>query len=277
MKRLIFIASLAHSGSTLLDLILGGHSRFVGLGEIAKVLRPDPMGSERTREVLCSCGSRIDECVFWGKVASKLQAAENLSIRGKYEILLDTFENVFGQDCIPVDSSKYVKPLQLLCNNPKVDIRVLFLIRDVRSFTISHMDIAKRKKLNYIRRIPAYHFWQWYRGNRKIQQFLRKENIQSFQIGYEELCLYPNLIIQKICDFLGEKPEPSMLSLKDSGSHVIRGNRMRYQLNKRQGILYDNRWFYRNEWILPAAFFANIMVYNTREVYSNETEPIWSQ
>lgn len=276
MRRVVFIASLSHSGSTILDLILGGHSRFVGLGEIARVLSPGPMGLEKTRNALCSCGNKMDKCIFWGEVASELKQNGNLSVKGKYQIFLDTFEKIFGQDCSPVDSSKYLGPLELLHRYPRLDLKVIHLIRDVRSFTISHIEMANRKKLNTIRRIAAYQFWQWYQGNRKIQYFLEKENIQSFQIGYEELCLDPEKIIQRICDFLGEEPETSMLSLKDSGSHVIRGNRMRYQLDKKQKILYDYRWFYRNYWLLSAALFPNIMAYNKREVYGNETDTIWS-
>lgn len=43
MKTIIYIASLAHSGSTLLDLVLGGHPHFIGLGEETKVLDSSPI------------------------------------------------------------------------------------------------------------------------------------------------------------------------------------------------------------------------------------------
>ena len=158
-----------------------------------------------------------------------------------------------------------------------IDVKVLFLIKDVRTFTISHLDLAKRKGLHYKYRIPAYHFFNWYYKNREVQNFLRKEQIPYLQIGYEELCLYTNQIIQKLYDFLGEKQESSMVSLKDSGSHAIRANRMLGQPEKHQGIFYDHRWFYRKEWLLWALLFPNIMRFNQREVYTNGTEKIWTQ
>lgn len=80
MKKLVFIASLSHSGSTILDLILGGHSRFVGLGEIVRVLRPGPTGLEKTRKLLCSCNKEMDQCVFWGKVACQLGKNQRSSV-----------------------------------------------------------------------------------------------------------------------------------------------------------------------------------------------------
>ena len=96
MKQAVFIASLGHSGSTLLSLMLGGHSRMVGLGEIARVLMPGPMGLEKTREGLCSCNRDLDHCVFWGQVASALGADQDATVDKKYEIVFDACRNTFS-------------------------------------------------------------------------------------------------------------------------------------------------------------------------------------
>ncbi len=280
MKKLVFICSMEHSGSTLLDLMLGGHSHIIGLGEIIQVIKRGPMGMGKTRQVVCSCGSIIDECVFWSKVASRLHADESLSFEARYRMVLDTFEEVFGHGYIPVDSSKSLAHLQVLKRNLPLDIKVLYIIKDVRNFTISQLDSLNRKQKRRwqspLTRTSFYTFWWWYLENKKMQRVFAEQNMQVLQIGYEELCLYPERMLQTICDFLEEEPEPSMLSLKESGSHVIRGNRMRYQKDKAE-IRYDHRWFLRREWSTPAFFFPNIMKYNTREVYKNNTEGIWKQ
>jgi hypothetical protein len=257
--------------------MLGGHSRFVGLGEMARVLLPGPMGLERTRERLCSCNNKMADCIFWGKIDSQLGRNGELPMEEKYQILLNTFEAVFWRDRIPVDSSKYLGPLQAVHHNREVaNVKVLFLLKDVRAFTISHLDSKKRKGHRSLQQVSAYHFLSWYKGNREMRNFLRRESIPHLKIGYEELCLYPKPIVQKICDFLGEKPEPSMLALKESNSHVIRGNRMHRQPDKRQGIFYDYRWFYRREWLLPSMLLPNVMKFNRREVYSNEVGRLWT-
>jgi hypothetical protein len=277
MKRMIFIASLRHSGSTLLDLILGGHSRLIGLGEVARFLE---QGVEEAGQAVCSCGNKMDQCLFWSKVASRLPSQDTLRFEEQYNLVLNTFDEVFGQDVIPVDSSKYLPYVELLYTRLKRDMKVLYLIKDVRSFTISQIDNVKRKRdrqrRNYLHIMPTYIFWRWYLTNKQMQRVFAEQNIPVFQIGYEELCLYPKFIIQKMCDFLGEQIEPSMLTLKDSNSHVLRGNRMRYQKEKAE-ILYDHRWFSRREWIIPAFLFPNIMKYNAKEVYKNNTEMIWEQ
>lgn len=274
MRKIVFISSLSHSGSTLLDLILGGHSRFIGLGEIRQVLDLESLEREKINKVVCSCTHTLEECAFWGKAVPKLRNSGKLSNEERYQIILETFCNIFGKDCIPVDSSKYNSSLRMLHADPVIDLRVLHLIRDVRSFTISHIDNQKRKPREHKRRSPLHYFKKWYSGNKKIQNFLKTKNISHFQLGYEELCHYPDMMIEKICDYLDEKPEPSMLTIENSKSHNVLGNRMRRQSDKLK-LLYDIRWFQRNEWLVPSLLFPKIMKYNTSQVYRNVGTRIW--
>ena len=109
-----------------------------------------------------------------------------------------------------------------------------------------------------------------------MQQFFQDHDLNVFQLGYEELCLYPEQMLQKICHYMEEEWDPAMLRLQQTSSHVLRGNRMRYQPEKSQ-IRYDHRWFLRQEWNLPAFMFPNIMHYNSREVYRNHTEAVWKR
>jgi hypothetical protein len=274
MKQIVYISSLTHSGSTLLDLILGGHPRFIGLGEVARFAE---RRLENSREAICSCGQRMDDCLFWSQVAARFQAHEGLNFEQKYRLVFEIFEEIFGPDAIPVDSSKHLSPLDVLHSSPHFDLKILYLLKDVRSFTVSRLDNLKRKEgQRWYKRIPGQIFWDWYARNRKMRHFFIDRKMEVFQVGYEELCLHPGKIVGKICDFLGETMEPAMLTLQESGSHVLRGNRMRYQKEKAE-MSYDHRWFLRNEWILPAFLFPHIMRYNAREVYRNNTDAIWRQ
>ena len=38
MKKIVYIAGLGHSGSTILDMALGAHLNIIGLGEIYAVI-----------------------------------------------------------------------------------------------------------------------------------------------------------------------------------------------------------------------------------------------
>ncbi|MEO0458279.1 MAG: hypothetical protein AAF152_17090, partial [Cyanobacteria bacterium P01_A01_bin.114] len=92
--------------------------------------------------------------------------------------------------------------------------------------------------------------------------------IPYLQVGYEELCLHPEMTLDRIFKFLNLSVSTAKSDLSFSESHIIRSNRMRSQTEKLK-LSYDTRWLTRNEWILPAAILPGIMKFNAREVYSN--------
>jgi hypothetical protein len=59
-------------------------------------------------------------------------------------------------------------------------------------------------------------------------------------IRYEDLCLNPSLIVQKMCAFLGIKWESQMILFKTERGHTLTGNRMRFDDN--QDIIEDLSW-----------------------------------
>jgi len=54
MAKVIYIAGLGHSGSTILDMSLGTLPGVVGLGELKTLI--DNQSRERHYSSLCSCG-----------------------------------------------------------------------------------------------------------------------------------------------------------------------------------------------------------------------------
>ena len=56
-RQLVYILGLSRVGSTLLDLTLGSHPPFVGLGEVFQVIRPD--FDRFNAKEYCSCGKII--------------------------------------------------------------------------------------------------------------------------------------------------------------------------------------------------------------------------
>ena len=125
VKKLVYIASLGHSGSTLLDLVLGSHSKYIGLGEIAQVLKDSKDDFLKTRKVRCSCGEFMNDCEFWSPVTTRIAASSNKDMTRLYEIVLDSFYEKYGANCIPVDSSKYIKPLSVLNTIRDVQLKIV--------------------------------------------------------------------------------------------------------------------------------------------------------
>ncbi len=72
--RYLFICSAGHSGSTLLDMLIGAHSRVASLGEI------DQLSKNIALNTLCSCGAPIRECALWSEVLRRVGAAIGVDV-----------------------------------------------------------------------------------------------------------------------------------------------------------------------------------------------------
>lgn len=287
-KQLVFITSRAHSGSTLLNLLMSSQPRLIALGEVFSLFDFKAGHIFRQDKIHCSCGESMSRCPFWGPLTDHLRRNQNLSQVDMYNLVLDSFYDYFGEDYIPVDSSKTLDALSYLLAR-KMDLRVIFLVRDVRPWMISMrkdresrgdlwlQDLVKRygikAPVEWVLRSPYKYFWHWYLLNRKTQRFLTQSDVPFLQIGYEEICFYPELMISKMGEFLDLDLDPRMVSLGASENHVILGNRMRHQPDKRTQIHYDHRWFYSGSWLMPSLLFPNIMNFNAREVYLNTRQP----
>ncbi len=70
--QLIYIAGSGHSGSTLLDMMLGGHSQISSLGEVHR-LTMNACAKTDFELHRCTCGLTVEACPFWQKVATELQ------------------------------------------------------------------------------------------------------------------------------------------------------------------------------------------------------------
>jgi hypothetical protein len=68
--RRVYITGHGHSGSTLLDILPGSHSRVVALGEIEHL---SPWGASPDPHRACSCGAAIADCSYWSSVTRVIQ------------------------------------------------------------------------------------------------------------------------------------------------------------------------------------------------------------
>ena len=287
----------------MLDLVLGCNPKFIGLGEIFQVLRPDMNRFERNEH--CSCGKSTSECPFWGLAAKGLKEKKSAGLEERYMHVLKVFEDVFGSNSTLIDSSKLLSVLKTIVGLPDTEVKVIYLIRDVRAWTISRLNHRKLKPDHYkinghykemlsyqfgwkmkifkwaipmITKLPLYYFLLWYLQNKQIIKYLKNNNIKYFCLGYDELGLNPELMMRKISEFLEEEIVDSNFSSVNSHSHIWVGNVKKRETKRRQGIFYDNRWMYHNEWLRSAALLPKVMRYNAEEVYKNiKDHSIWDK
>ena len=72
--KYIYICSAGHSGSTLLDLLLGSHSQIESLGEIIHLAKNISLNTQ------CTCGEPVRSCLVWKQVVSILNEQLEIDI-----------------------------------------------------------------------------------------------------------------------------------------------------------------------------------------------------
>ncbi|MFZ0324412.1 MAG: hypothetical protein WAN48_09810, partial [Actinomycetes bacterium] len=164
----LYIVGAGRSGSTVFERLLGGFPGFVNVGELVEVFRQIAPRDER-----CGCGALFSQCPFWQAVGehsfdgwapplvSHNAELQRQVARQRYLAklvnprLADThFRNQLKEYCdvqyrlysaiqqeskadVIVDASKAIAPLIALRHEPRIDLRVLHLVRDVRGVAYS--------------------------------------------------------------------------------------------------------------------------------------------
>ncbi|HKK61990.1 MAG TPA: sulfotransferase [Bacteroidales bacterium] len=254
--KIIYLAGLGHSGSTMLDLSLGCLKDVVGLGEIKNTL--DKKEREKHFESTCSCGVMGNQCNLWCEIDKELD--EKSDQIAKYETITKVLQKHYGKNTVLIDSSKNsYSYLQKLSKNH--DVRIIFLTRDVRSWSYSRYLHTNKPILYFI--------FRWFAENKKLQYRLRKMNLSFFNVGYEELSLYPDLVLKKITEYTGVTYNKDVLQPAKSKSHIISGNIARVDKFKRKNWSYDARWLLSSRLQVLSPIILLFTRYNSKLVYRN--------
>lgn len=262
--NLVSIVGAGHSGSTLLDLILGSHSQIWSTGEI------ENWDHYLTQEKVCACGKHPTECEFWSELIPEWnQFCENngvpITITDTRSKTVEGAVNIFRHRCsllltLLFPMHKYPGLMNLLSrdfHHRASNVMTLFdLIRatsrrpvicdsskSVYRFRLLHAHRPGQTKAIFLTRdgraVVASHLRRpntqlsklaksWRFTNIYTRLMLRTLPTDSYlHVRYEELCRQPDKTLNRICDFLGLAFEPSMLHFSGDTQHNIGGNRMR--------------------------------------------------
>jgi hypothetical protein len=111
---IIYIQGYGHSGTTILDILLGSSPQSMSGGELMFITRTG------IKEEFCSCGDPIGSCSFWSSVMSQWEAKSSLCWT-EYKSLRERFEGnkkylrVLANSILPsAQFKKYVNATELL-------------------------------------------------------------------------------------------------------------------------------------------------------------------
>ena len=230
--RVLYIASLPHSGSTLLDLLLGSHSALEGLGEIQALKRYVAPGQDSTpqRRRQCTCGaSSVWLCPFWSAVDATLRlsgidglqalniASENEeTFRRDNSALFRAIAEV-AEKRVLVDSSKSLTRLRRLMGIPGLTLLPVFLHRaptgQIASMVRKYGDAERQIELTL-------------RGSGELLGFF-SDRTDPF-VSYASLSEDPKAVLTSLLQPLGLEYEKAQLNWTDQPHHNLGGNRMRF-------------------------------------------------
>lgn len=278
--RNVFICAAGHSGSTLLDMLLGSHPAAESIGEVINL--PMDMALDNP----CACGSRIRECVLWPAVMRRMGI----------DPLADPYGLNLGYALPTVGDPALTSPLHRWLTRPKIALRyagmryglgflealtpgftggianTLALYDHVRALTGKRAIVDSTK--HYLRAAAIYRAQPertrivvlvrdgrgvFYSGLK--HGFGRKRSVRAWRnhyrrtlelldrhvperdrclVRYEDLVTDPSGTLARLCDFLGLGFEPAMLDFRAVTHHNVNGNLMK--LASTSELRLDDAW-----------------------------------
>lgn len=279
--RLIYILGAGHCGSTLLDMLLGGHSGIFAAGEVANTHRYWALA---TGQVPPTLPDRADRPRDWVEVTTHPFESD------PWRTVVRCYENATGEsfDAVAAAHFGWKRPLfrhpgwgRLLFRMRHGEIeqwvrpqRVLFdclhtatgasLITDAskrpqRLYLLLRSGMVDLVVIHLIRdgRGIMYSFLQKYgrwgasfrrwAGPTLMAFYLHRlaavRGMPWLDVRYEDLAQRPRDTLMRVCDFLSVPFEPAMLEFRAHEYLGIGGNRMR---EGQGGIRLDERW--KRDW-----------------------------
>jgi hypothetical protein len=220
---IIYIAGSSHSGSTVLDLMLGSHSAVESVGEAKKL--PELLSQIAAGgHPLCTCKEKLEQCPLWGDLISSdlgdlaRDAAANASLLG---LILER-----QRKSVVLDSSKTLGRALLFARSDLFSPVFVHLVRDSRAVVFS----SKRKISN--QRSRGYGILEvargWQKLNSRIPRRVCKHGRARFvYVRYEDLTDNPRSVLKRILDAAGLPWEESMIRFREHIHHNVEGNRTR--------------------------------------------------
>ncbi len=213
-----FVIGAGRSGTTLLRLILAGHRRLHIPPETAYVIplvRELPFTGALTQEQVDRAVMIMTEDYRWPDMEIPAEELRREATSLQSPSLVDIINIVYHRHLARANKERFgdktpgyieIVP-QLAALYPGA--RFIHLIRDGRDVAISYIDLDWERYYDRER-------FEWTSAMAKRQEYLHSPYAQQIlDVRYEDLVGDVEGTVRRICDFLGETFEPTMLDWRD--------------------------------------------------------------
>ncbi len=240
--RILYIAGIGRSGSTLLSRLLAQIDGFQAVGELHHLWQTGaPL---LATDELCGCGSSYADCRFWpGVIETALgsvdrQRLDNLAQLKRetdrvryipwmrspikppgyaqrlrdYRPIVRSLYAAIESTCQPrviVDATKDPSSLFLLSTLPDLEVTVLHLVRDPRGVAFSWAKRILRPEIRaqrvYMPRQTSWRSATYWSYSNFLAGRCRRIHRNYILLRYEDFIRRPTESLRKICSVLGEE------------------------------------------------------------------------
>jgi hypothetical protein len=277
--RVLFLAGMGRSGTTLIERVLAGAPGVAGLGELTHLWKRGLLRNER-----CGCGLPFSDCPFWRQVGvdafggwDSVDVAEVLRLRARVDkvrhvpaLLLpseavrrardsygDRYAAVYvaaarlAGASVVIDSSKQASLPHVLARRPDVDLRVVHCVRDARAVCFAWTKRVVRPdtwhaESSMDRYAPGTMAGRWMAHNAAIE-LVRRQGVPVLRVRYEDLLADPVARFTELVHFAGLPSEQATLPHLTADeadlpmSHTVSGNPLRFTVG-RVPLIRDDAW-----------------------------------
>lgn len=276
--NLLYIVSSGHSGSTLIDLVLGNYPGLVSVGEFHR------LSLYARNSVDCTCGVPVGQCSFWRSVADSAgvlfgKDSNPLSTVCTHEVMLRKDQLGIARNALqlgfllsgiapPNWAAKFIgRKHSIAIANSWIWLQAVARVTSCHTVVESTKDVRRMKqyflsdpehvRVLYLirdgRAVAAsamrrtgcsmeFAAKRWKKDQHKIALGLRGIPKTSIcQMRYEDFCADPTTEMARVFAFLGYDDPPAYAVLKKTDRHNIGGNPMRFERSVSK-IKADTQW-----------------------------------
>ncbi len=280
--KVLFVAGLGRSGSTVLSNIVGEAPGFASVGEIMNLWQRGVIDNK-----VCGCGEPFWDCPFWSAVfedafgsrsaieaarvdviKSSLRNADILrcwlpggkqQVQAKIDAYSPYVEKLFTSiqkvtNCsVIVDASKIPIDAFVLASIPRIELYILHLVRDPRAVAYSWM----KKKLydssrdEYMEQLSPFLSTLIWSGWNTLIELVWKRRGRYMLLHYEDLMRQPQPVFQDIMQLCDESAQNSPFVSEHvvalGPNHNVSGNPSRFETGQIE-LKLDDQWASEMHW-----------------------------
>ncbi|MEO8330400.1 MAG: sulfotransferase, partial [Candidatus Nanopelagicales bacterium] len=266
--RVLYVAGMPRSGSTLIDLALGQLPGHVAVGELFYLWT-----AGLQRNLKCGCGQQFDDCPFWQTVGEQafggwqhIDRAEVARLRERVDntrampkLVRRSRDEEFRVDLaayteiltalyaaiastanaqVVVDSSKRPSLAYILDQAPDIDLSLAHVVRDPRGVAFSWqktvaLPAGNTSKTHMPKWSPVKTSRRWVTVNGLIARLARA--VPTVTIRYEDFVTDAKQQVTRVAELSGVADQQDAFSfISDDGllpakHHTVQGGRIRFQ------------------------------------------------